>query len=315
MSPGSGRRQGRCRGARRHGAIRRAPAAFTLIELLIAIAIAGLLAALLLVGVGQVRLRSRIVSTSEKLEAALAGLSRLGGAEGSAAYVLQRRAGLGGVLLYRWQNGQPSAQEGADLDLARKHHFGFPWAQADRIASGDPDAETVPRPGGPELLSTAVLADLEPRRAVRLLALAGTLPPDDPATATRDEAAAAWGSDRSPRAGWNDAWGRPLVLAYGIFQPPTGTAVNLAQRVYQYNRSVYIAAGAPGPELGPPLAADPVADLPRLWERIAAVCQAGGRTWTREGFASPPWQGVRCATLEADGRRWRCFLSAPTELK
>jgi prepilin-type N-terminal cleavage/methylation domain-containing protein len=167
------------------------------------------------------------------------------------------------------------------------------------------------------------LGYLSPLRSSELLIAADILP--------RADGAARYRSDRGANQPWNDAWGRPLVASYALFQPErfqrTWDRLNRrdlllkkALDAYGYNRSFYIAVGAVGPEapgLDSELAAlststSAASDAPPLaaaWKRIAAACDAA--TWTETTMATAPWHGIKIGKKNG----MRAFLSAPLELR
>jgi hypothetical protein len=146
-------------------------------------------------------------------------------------------------------------------------------------------------------------------------------------------------NDRSPRQRWNDGWGQPLIVAYGIYQPPECRLggryagdhyVREALTQYQYNRSLYVAVGAPGERLDPVLFpggampdtsafasyADWSETFIDLWAHVAKGCTTGGQTtWDETSFDSPPWKGTRVGELTVAGKRLRPLLSTPVEIK
>ena len=307
---------------------------FTLIELLVVIVIIAVLVALLLPVVSLVRFKARAVDTSLRLEAALHALVEHGGQKNSAAFALMRDADLDGVKLWAVERGdrmvsaldnapEPEtdaallARAGvvtnAPLDYTADHTFAFPWGRERDLDGdglfGEPGEEPDPRHLGQ--LSTA--------RSTELMVLSGIAP--DP-SAYRD--------DRSPERRWNDAWGNPLVLAYGVYQDRaqaiTGEHVDpdgktsayatnsmlQAREAYGFTRAVYLSAAAAGPRF----TRDPdfATTLQAVWDQAIAVCgsdDAGDPLWTAGGFTDPPWEGVRLG--KADRRR--SFLAAPVELK
>ena len=68
-------------------------------------------------------------------------------------------------------------------------------------------------------------------------------------------------TNRNPKQGWNDAWGNPLIISYALYQPPQYNGndsrrfadyyLTVAKQQYQYNRSVFVSVGAPGPDISP----------------------------------------------------------------
>jgi hypothetical protein len=168
--------------------------------------------------------------------------------------------------------------------------------------------------------------------------LTGLLPDDDPLTPAIDEAGIAYMTDRNTEKPWNDAWGQPLVIAYGLYQPPgysppagatNGAFCSKALRQYQYNRSVYISLASAGTTIADaPTAAkiksSAVADwnaagtgiLATVWNQCNVVCQpTAAEEWTAESFDRPPWQGVKRGKNRVNGIKVRSLLSSPHEFK
>ncbi len=318
---------------------------FTLLELLIVVVVISILIGLLLPMLGRMRFSAQVLNTTQRMDNIQKALSEVGIQEGSAAFVLQRDAGLGGVTDIKFLDGitpNPDPTVNPWLDVTKIHNFGFPWNKDDlldqddpviaapavpaAISQGEPDAKQVGP--GRRFVSTATLADLNPLKTVELMKLAANVLPRDDAMTVPDEALDAYQNDRSAKKGWNDAWGHPLVIVYGLFQPtvtaqaipgpPPSTLINdrlkKASTVYQYNRSVYLAVASAGPVLITPLAGTP-ADLASIWSQTSLVCEAS--TWSSSSFASPPWSGTKLGKRVPAGltRRYESLLSTPIEIK
>jgi len=167
------------------------------------------------------------------------------------------------------------------------------------------------------------LAELMPERSAELMTLIGV-------AGTRDDYLRERGSSKA----WNDAWGRPLVIAYALYQPPEcalGTGLPRDQHMhaaldaYQYNRSIYFAVASAGPELRRALfpsdglvAGNPLTtgDLRAIWDQACQVCMpTPAETWDENGFDRPPWKGIKLGRLTDAGKQLRSFLSAPSEVK
>ncbi len=293
--------------------------AFTIIEVLVVITIIALLMSLVLVAGNIVRFRAAVLRTTQRFEAIQAQLTRIGQQEGSSAFGLQKRCGLGGVLTFVSGTGLLPAPAGGQNfgNQGVPYHFGFPWNQEDLIASGDPDAQVV----AGRRVSNVVLQQLDPSKSESLLAAAGVLI-DDPATAA-NEGQDGYRNDRSVAAAWNDGWGNPLVVAYGLFQPTTPEGIVAAMQSYQFSRAVYISVAAAGPILryNPPvdwrLGTDWAMNVRNIWQQANEVCQPpGAPRWDYLAFEQAPWQGVKVGeygyTNEAT---LRSLLGAPTEYK
>ncbi len=137
----------------------------------------------------------------------------------------------------------------------------------------------------------------------------------------------AYRRDRSAKRPWNDAWGRPLVVVYALFQPERARRhfdgqnrrdimLKGAATAYGYDRSLYLAIGACGPEADATTLAElsestsPTTDHPPLrllWRGIRSVCHA--EQWTERSQLAPPWAGVR----EGKQGGQRCLLTTPLE--
>jgi prepilin-type N-terminal cleavage/methylation domain-containing protein len=289
--------------------------AFTMIELLVVIAIVLVLAGLLLPATQAVLHRTRVTATTVRIDGLLRQLGQIGEREGSVAYALQVAAGLPGVRAWKTDplTLAASVYTGAYLDVAQPHLFGYPWGKPDLIralpaVASDPDAD-------------ATLAQLDPTLTPAWIRVSGV------AEGAADPIAA-WRSDRGTKKPWNDAWGHPLIVAYGMFQPgappanpPKGwSAAREAMRQYQYSRSVYLSVGACGPEL--PAGLEPTSDwsdtavLRATWTAInAGVQDRPELVWNAAAWAKPPWQGVRAGDAVVGGVRLRPQLAAPAEFK
>jgi prepilin-type N-terminal cleavage/methylation domain-containing protein len=273
---------------------------FTLIEILVVITVILILVGMILSVSGMLRRKAGEVRTIQRMEEIQRELASVGRSKGNTAYVLQKQAGLPGVLTYTVDDTSLEASavnlgEGA-LTYSNDHEFEYPWGKL-VDSDGDGSTEAVPLPRN--------LSQLSADKSAELMKLAGMLPPDDPATTGVDEALQAYATDRGPDQPFNDHWGNPLVVVYGVFQPEAERLQDIYQ-TYGYNRSVYIAVGAGGPMVTAPVS--PL-DAPALWVEIADRAKAA--EWTEASWDSAPWTGVR---VEKDGRK-RAFVSTPIELK
>ncbi|MBN8523782.1 MAG: type II secretion system protein [Planctomycetes bacterium] len=328
-------------------------AGFSLIELVLVMSIIAVLALLMIPLIGFFREQARWAVTTARMQDLLTAAAALE----KTALTLQRQGGLGGVTLFIRKsqaqidlvNSNPSRNNPfLDTPMAAKPaewltqsqydqpwYFGFPWNETDRIqarSSSMLPAGTVSESQAIDAagFQTATLSDLSPLRSFELMSAMGAF--NDVA-----DAAASYRTDRGADRRWNDAWGRPLVVAFGLFQPPPRTAIiydayspiaTFAQdgwrvaeslKMYGYDRAIYVSVGAVGPSLPAGLPPDSITDpaagvwtatvLPSLWSRITTAC--GGSTWTGASFASPPWKSVRTAK-DTEGA---CALSAPAVLR
>ncbi len=346
----------------------RAHSAFTLIELLIVIAIIGVLMGLLIATIPGVIYNAKALKTASRMDAILHGLSRVGQQEGSAAMILQRDAHLGGVFQFDVSSGAlipaaatiasrsdnaffPETPAVSPTGSGAPHIFCTPWGKNDLLkptaasAPLDPNSAT----GQPKVSMDMLNVDQsyllpapagEQLSSITLMKMSGILPPDDPGT-PEDDAVVAYMTDRNAERGWNDAWGNPLVIGWGIYQPAgavdpaaansAGKRCRDALSQYQYNRSVYIAIASVGPTPYDVVANAPVDPatykkdppdvtewkdtiLKQIWAQACDVCQAD-RKWDDKGFDNPPWQGVKKGKKRANGYDLKCQLSTPHELK
>ena len=335
--------------------------AFTLIELLVVIAVIMILSVMLMAVLPMIMFTSRASVTTQRMEEVQRNLSALGQETGSISQVLARRCLAipteSGVL--RWlpktTTSGGRAFDSADLipatppsswgtwlatptAIANLQHFRWPWPQLGLDGRGRPISVTSTAVEKAE--STHNLSILAPHRTTEFLATSGLLPA---AIAPATDGRASLYNDRSPNRPWNDRWGNPLVVAYGIYQPyPDWTALNRAQLSYGFTRALYLSIASAGPALAMPQAtgtADAVWNTPEtgnfalIWRQANDVCNsvsptslvsAGGtQTWRTDytiwaagvepvnAFSNPPWTGIKRGRLSAS----RCFLSAPIELK
>jgi prepilin-type N-terminal cleavage/methylation domain-containing protein len=323
----------------RTGPFDRLRTGFTLIELMVVVAIAGLLMGLVIALIPQVRFQAKALETTERIEAILQSFTRLGIQEGSTALMIQKGLNTAadhnyGVVFFYFpnnqllpvpENGTPAGRlgnyaKGGDwLDLSKPYHFGFPWGKSNPtgFASRDPDKTGV----APNERSNVTLDKLHQKRTLQLLALAGIIDATNPLSDYQNP---------STKKQWNDGWGHPLVVSYGIFQPSdslalgnagaedtAGKQVQKALDLFQYNRSIYITIGAAGPTLKTPIdlstSAGANTAIDNIWTQVCESCEAS--TWTESSFDHPPWQGVKKGKKRVNGKEIRSLLSAPLEFK
>ena len=334
---------------------------FTLLELLVVFTIIALLAALLVPMIGVLRFRARVLVTNQRIDQVLTALQGIGRENGSASYVLQRDCGLGGTTEFKlgannraepesgtWHACYPAAAGSAPNPLL----LAYPWGKQRQYWIreawyGTPLALDINEPTNAnrdawyaawKVAEKHTIAELTPTRSLALLQRAGVFEVFSEAEAVRRS------KDRNSNRRWNDGWGEPLVVAYGIYQPtkrelppvaPSTTNtiddfyLREALAQYQYNRSVYVAVGAPGMKLDPvlfpsglpnPSAFATYADWSsistNLWAHVIKGCTTGTQTtWDETSFDRPPWQGTRLGDLKAGGTRLRPLLSTPIEIK
>lgn len=237
----------------------------------------------------------------------------------------------------RWPTVWPASDWDQSTPGSVPPRWGSAWGRPPiDPATGNPGTQAEVR----------LLGTLSPLASAGLLQLAGVLADDgDGLTAYRN--------DRSPGRPWNDRWGRPLVVASGLFLPnrseslsgrdlstkhpyaglaapivtqartlafgrPRDAQLSATQRAYGFSRAVYVAVGAVGPTLSP----DAAAALNGAWDEAGE--RRGLRAlWrqVREVCAADEWDQdgfVRppwtgVRTRRQDGMR--CQLTALLEVK
>lgn len=306
--------------------MRRSPA-FTLIELMVVIAIVAILAALLAALIPGMLFRAKAMKTITRIEGAIQGIGSVGGGDDTTAHVLHREVlvpaltveGITGSGITRFGISRTSDEhfpvEGTWIDTTRPFLLSWPWGQPDL----DP-VSGVPAGVQPRRLDV----HLWPRLSAEILVRAGVVPKS-----------ADYARDRSPSRPWNDAWGHPLVVGCALYQPPRNDRytvrarqyfdadeivvknVNVphinftwAHKAYGHTRAMYLAVAAAGPRLRTVLSAsDWRANSQAIWNQANAVC--GGADFTEQGFTRPPWSGVKTGKLGNE----RCFLGSPFEVR
>jgi prepilin-type N-terminal cleavage/methylation domain-containing protein len=358
---------------------------FTLIELLVVISIIAVLAGMIIGLISPLRLRAKVADTQVRMNAVHQGMALIGQSEGSATFRLQQlteyvpsgtpadiEPGLGGVFTFGPPvssapgvptiGKRPPPRQTEDYGawgFRGRGHLAFPWGK--KFPNPGTVAATETTLMGPERF---LLRHMSPFNTRKLLKIANILP-------TKQSDPAFWQteymSNRKQSEPWNDAWGRPLVVAATLYQPtyrnatpsPTvvgwrdgawpantigqTTAVNRNTppvssssylptgptpasppnrrsapeallehlKLYQYNRSVYVAVAAVGPsarvsdvDLKSTTASD-WANSPTnptggflniLWAQANWVCQQAkenpyDKDWSELSFDNPMWQG------------------------
>ena len=343
--------------------MRRSPA-FTLVELLVTISIIMVLAAMLVPAFNMVRFAAHASSTANRMENILHALTTYGSGEQTSAYRLHARLIAPRLLAMGEKTGvvdfvtsrrlsitvpDPDIKVNGvtqdwlyqDVDATTPAYlFRWPWGQP-ALSFSDPTLGITP--GAPE---SRKLAGLEPGLSFELLLAA------DVFGAAIGDPGTAYASDRRRSAAWNDAWGNPLIVAWGLHQPQKNTKV-IAQRVvasqstggnarqyappdfyyqlcsshYKHTRSVYVAIAAAGPALRTPLSGTISTDSANIWSQVtqvdlnpgdgagSGVFHRAGLNWDQDSFSRPPWDGVGRADTTINGQRERCFLTQPIDVR
>ncbi len=212
----------------------RSRTAFTLMELLVVLAIIAVLAAIIIATVPLVMDQAKALTTQQRLQQVKTQLGLRGQEMGSICYYLQNGiAAFGGTLEFErtsgddymvpkdgaaWHRTYPQAQGLAPLVLA------YPWGQgrtyyiredwyanafSPNLAVTDPNTWSVDEREAWATAEEHDLSELYPRRSGEILVLLGLA-----------DSLADYRNDRGPQRPFNDAWGNPLVVAYAIYQPP-----------------------------------------------------------------------------------------------
>jgi prepilin-type N-terminal cleavage/methylation domain-containing protein len=223
--------------------------------------------------------------------------------------------------MMNYQTGTPSL----DYD---DHLFNYPWGKSPFSITGAVTATSAPIP--PE---HHILRNLCPYQTMNLLVAANILL-DDPYTDASSAgqyvagdqfedisgsgvyqyASDLYTTDRRTKEPWNDKWGNPIVVAYGIFQPqpfPTGTGNNeggpqgpnpyatQSLQVYQYARSFYISVAAAGPIVRNITPANLVSTSMSTWIDTPPAASPGATI--QQWQPSPAWDNTNFGTSAQSG--------------
>jgi prepilin-type N-terminal cleavage/methylation domain-containing protein len=263
--------------------------AFTAVEMLIVVAIIGILAGLLLPGVTMMRNRAKMVATTVKVQAVTTGLQQAGSERDLVAMLVDRLAGF--------------STPPAPATLV------YPPGQRYRGGSGSWTRESI------------ALNQYSPEFSVALLHYAGVFDDapiwgssasDKASDATlRTAAANAYDNERGPKHPWNDAFGNPLVVAYAYWDSSgLGTTTKDVRP-----RGISVSVGATGSIAAGSGAMSSSARLSAMWSQINAGCDKNGE-WKVNGsvnaWDAPPWQGIKSGKHKPTGST--CVISAPMEI-
>ncbi len=305
---------------------------FTILELLLVVGIIGLLAGLVTALAATVRERARLLDTQQRMESVTTGLAQASSDGGSLAMRLHQEVvgplllaagsptGVYGFAISRFRSTRVPMIPGPGNSLSNPVGNLGTWLDPDQLPRccsavpwgapwSYPDDPAYPTPRG------LALADLTPRASAALLTRAGIIV--DPAT---------WRSDHGRSRAWNDAWGNPLLVVIGLYQPPrarsgsAGAAYDRAETAYGRTRAVYVAVGAVGPRPPAEPAGSPEDAADAWWTVVTQRCGAADwasaygadRALVRDPFTSPPagWTvgGVRTSSE-------RSLLATPSDLR
>ncbi|MDA3963022.1 MAG: type II secretion system protein [Planctomycetota bacterium] len=334
---------------------------FTLIELLVVIAIILILAGLVASAASMMRRQARWAVTAQRASEALRAVSAASDGPGGKAATLHRRLAMAapgrvdGVITFkndrRFNVRTPANGSWISKPYAA-HYFAFPWGKAPTDLPGDPSEEPDPNTAVP--IESHALDDLSATFSAELFAIADLLPLDD-ALSPANEGILAYHSDRNPERPWNDAWGRPLVLAAALYQPQRNTSLKVlevikvdggrAQKIwriredlfvrkaldrYGYARAWYLAVGAAGPQLRNAAietqlanaSADWTSLQTEIWQQACAAgnhSSSGQRLWHTDANATPPINAFVDPPFQSHrhGRRsgHTGLVTAPIELR
>jgi hypothetical protein len=219
--------------------------------------------------------------------------------------------------------------------------FAYPWGKVPTDLPDDPPTRH-PNPDEVVSLEEHGLTDLNPDFSAECFVLAGMLD----ATQIAD-----YRSDRSENRPWNDAWGNPIIVAIGLYQPRSNSSIVSGARTfrgsgqtrtfedlflrraietYGFDRAFYVSAGSIGPVIPSTINENDLSNpsatwtsgglLSSLWSAINTTSNIGpdgNEMWrtTAAGpnpFIDPPWNGVR--TGKGDDGSYR-LIAAPMEIQ